>query len=649
LNTGEARDDPLGGGFGVPMSEQLSRSLGVLRRRWRVIALVPLVALVVSLIVSSGSPSRYSATAKVVLSPYNPVTALLNPGASPTSADPERDLNTEVSEITETPMADLVRQRLRLAESGAALLGEVDASLEGTTNIVDITVVDGDPAQAARIANAFASEYVTFRLDGLQATLAQSAAADQDKLLGLTVAERTAASGRQLEADISALQADIDGLTSDARVSEVATVPSSPFSPRPAFDALIAVIVGLLVAITIVVLMELFDRTVRDEAEALSISRLPSLGAVPKQRSRLVALATAAVLDRRVRDGQGSDDDWLGLTLANGNGSDTDSGASGQRLAGARASARRALPRPGSSRAGEQPADNELDESFGALAVSLLAQQRGPHENVVMVTSANPQDGKTSVAIGLAAALAELGQRVTLVECDLRRPRFAECLGLESSREGLSTILAGQTALPSGLIQVVAATRQTGSARPQSVSARRGRAGEPARSGHTFTMLPCGPIPDKPLALLRGAELAPLMGELQGSADVVLVDTPPLGAIKDAVVVAGCVDQIVLVARIGHTRRDMLARCLGDVEHLGVPVLGLVTVGGPRGGALDYYFRPEFHRPRGHDHEPRLIAVGEPPVPSEPQQRTVTKPRPVAAASGKPGRPRRRASTDSSA
>ena len=157
-------------------------------------------------------------------------------------------------------------------------------------------------------------------------------------------------------------------------------------------------------------------------------------------------------------------------------------------------------------------------------------------------------------------------------------------------------------------------------------------------------MLPCGPIPAKPLALLRGDELTPLIRELQANADVVLIDTPPLGAIKDAVVVAGSVDQIVLVARIGHTRRDALGRCLAEVDALGIPTLGLVTVGGPRGGALDYYFRPEFHRPRGRDREPRLIAVGEPP--GYAAERAAARPKSVASAAGKPSRSSRRAAPD---
>jgi hypothetical protein len=83
--------------------------------------------------------------------------------------------------------------------------------------------------------------------------------------------------------------------------------------------------------------------------------------------------------------------------------------------------------------------------------------------------------------------------------------------------------------------------------------------------------------------------LAPLVAQLQASADVVLLDTPPLGVIKDAVVLAASVDQVMLVARIGHTRRDDLKRCRADLGRAGSPLLGVVSVGGHRAEVLNYY------------------------------------------------------------
>ena len=630
------------------MSEQLAQSWRVVRRRWKLLVFVPLLAVIVSVVVSSRTTTEYTATAKVVISPYNAVTSLLDPGSTPTSADPERDLNTEVSEITLTPMANMVIRSLHLSETPTDLLEEVNASLEGTTSIVDIAVKDSSAARAAVIANSFASNYVVYRLDTLRGTLQASAADDQRRYLALTPAEQAGPAGKQLQTDINTLDADSTGLSSDASVSQIATPPSSPSQPKPLIDALIALVVGALVAIDAANLLELLDRSVRDEEDAVAITGLASLGVIPRQRSRVTKLATATnAVDWHLRDGHLSEAFPLftALQRAHSNGDGDAAAADGQELdADTLATAETSTVRPG-----EIPGtDWELEESYAALAVSLLAQRLGPQENVVMVTSATPQDGKTSVSIGLGAALAELGQRVIVVESDLRRPRFAEYLGLPPSSEGLSTILAGESTPPAGLVEVVAATRQATEERPRLT---RRRAARSARAGRSFTVLPCGPIPTKPLALLRGPELLPLMRQLQASADVVLIDTPPLGALKDALVLAESVDQIVLVTRIGHTSRDQLARCAAAVEQLGSPVLGVVVVGGARGGALDYYFRPEFDVRISASAEPKLVAVHEPSAPADGEQAEDARPKPQAApvVVAKSTRSRRRAGADSSA
>jgi Mrp family chromosome partitioning ATPase/capsular polysaccharide biosynthesis protein len=634
LSAGEITEDRFNGpgpGLpGFPMSEQLAQSIRVLRRRWRIILAVPFLALVVSLLLSERSPTEYTATAKVIISPYNPVTSLLEPGSTPTSADPERDLNTEVSEITETPMAQMVRKSLRLRESSSELLGQVSAELEGTTNIVDISAEDGDGARAATIANAFAAQYVVFRLALLRSSIEGAAALDQQKLNALSATQRSSPSGQQLQDDLSTLQANSAVLTSDAQVSQAAVTPTSPTSPKPLLDAIIAIVVGLAIAIVAVIVLELLDRAVRDEDDASAAARLKSLGMIPKPRSQIADAARGELRSLAVGDRLRSRLPQRSTEARNG----------------VERSARHALTSVATRSDDRRPPDWEVDESFGALAVSLLALRLGPGENVLMITSPGPQDGKTSVTLGLAAGLAELGQRVTVVEGDMRRPRFAAQLGLPASAAGLSSILAGDTLLPSGLVEVDVGSR--GRESRSSLSSGNGTA---RARGRTFTVLPCGPIPARPLALLHGSELRPLLRELQSDADVVLVDTPPLGAIKDAVVLAETVDHVMLVARVGHTRRDALARCRDAIDQLASPLLGIVTVGGARGGALDYYFRPEFEGWAPAAGEPELFEVRERVARAAAREATQpaqqSKRHPVAAAA-KRDRARRPSGADSS-
>jgi len=627
VSNGEIREDrPNYSESDIPASEQVAASLRMLRRHWLVIVLVPAVAIVVSYYVAGRSATRYQATAKISIAPVNPVQATISPGSQPTSADPERDLNTEVSEITETPMANLVRSQLKLAESSVDLLGQVDAGVEGTTNLVDIVVTDADPARAARIANAFADEYSNvFALDAERAGFEQAIGSDQRDLSALTAAERAGPGGQQLLTTLHTLQADVAVLTPNAAVSQVATVPTSPSSPKPLKDALIAAIVGLLVAVAAAIVLELFDRTVRDEDEAVSVSRLRSLGVIPKAPPRVVTLTRVARArnqlmgagDRIPRGGRRSGRSSPDPQAPRPSTPIFRSPLPRPPLSAAESHEDRADAVPSIAAARHTRADDtallartwELQESYASLAVVLLTLRLGPEENVVMVTSAGPRDGKTSVTLGLAAALAQLGQRVVAIECDLRRPRFAEYLGLPPEREGLAAILDRRAAPGSGLVDV--STDARAAVAPNRVRTRaRGDAQAAASTkGRAFTVLPCGPIPPSPLALLGGPEMAPLVAHLQAEADVVLLDTPPLGVIKDAVVLAGSVDQVMLVVRIGHTRRDDLKRCRDDLSRTGSPLLGVVSVGGQRAEVLNYYSHVGRTKVVRRSDEPRPVAV----------------------------------------
>lgn len=616
---------PPAGVPGVLLSEKLAQSLHVLRRHWRVIVFVPALALVVSLIVSASAATVYSATSKIVISPYNPVTTLLSPGSTPTSSDPERDLNTAVSQITATPVAQMVRRTLGLGESTQALLDQVDTSIEGTTSIVDIVAKDRSATRAARIANAFATMYASYSLNSQRAVLHQALTRYQQKLAAMTPAQLAAPAGTQLESEIGTLQAATAGAVPDAQTTQVATVPTSPSRPRLAVDALIALVVGLVIAVIVVLLLELLDRTLRDDEDAAALARIPSLGVIPRNRPRLYATLGELRTGGRWRRRAGPAAPGV-IRVAAGSESAGEAASSN----GSNGSASHAV----------HPIDREQEEAYGSLAVSLLALSLGAPENVVMITSPGPRDGKTIVTIRLAAALADLGQRVTLVECDLRRPLLARYLGLRAPAEGVSTILSGSSSMASALIEVSSGTVRGTAPYPKDAAARE-RAKSRGQRESSFSVLPAGPVPARPLALLRSPELAPLLRELQEQADIVLVDSPPLGAIPDAVVLAECADQIVLVARVGHTRRDAVSRCRAFATKLGQTPVGIVTVGGSRDRTLDYYCRPDFDPTGRPVSQRRLLALAQPQASERPPRRPRQKVTP-AADKGDPPRLRSR-------
>jgi len=208
-----------------------------------------------------------------------------------------------------------------------------------------------------------------------------------------------------------------------------------------------------------------------------------------------------------------------------------------------------------------------LRNALGFLAV-------GRPIRVVLVTSAVPGEGKTTVAAGLARAAAQSGQAVVLVETDLRRPTFQRQFDLGTDTRGLTTALVGGVA-PSEL-------------------ARRVLPGLP-----TLSVLPAGPLPPNAAELLRSTEMGRLLGELAADADLVVLDAPPLLPVADAHVLLDHpqIDACLVVSRAYKTQRQDVRRARAILDRHRLANLGLV-VNGLRedDGAYDYYMADDDDR-----------------------------------------------------
>jgi succinoglycan biosynthesis transport protein ExoP len=522
---------PAHGPAEVPLSERLAYYRRVLRRRWRVIALVPAVAVAISLVLGLQAQKEYDATAKLVVNPSNQVNALLNPSSANPSADPERDLNTEVSRIKTFPLAEAVRRDLRLRETDKALLAQVTTSIEGTTNVVDIKVRDTDPARAAALANAFATRYVVVREKDARRAFQQAATQARDQLESLPPAERSSPQGLQLASRLHELEVDSTLQTGNAEVIQRATTPTSAASPRVLFGAGLAALLGLVLGVVAAAVLELLDRRVKDEEDVDLITGLPTLASIPQPPRRKRGRALEHNRKRlRIRRSP------RGRPLALG---------------------------------------PPQIEAYRSLATNLRFFKLGDKVKTVMIASPSPLAGKTTVTLSLAAALAEFGQRVIAVECDLRRPRFASYLDL-SQASGLSSILADMSTMSQEVADIGVSRWRTGPATVRDEYVQ-------------FSVLPGGPAPPNPNALLSSPEMHDLLLELRSSADVVLIDTPPLGLLTDAVPLVPWVDGIALVVRIRHTTRDELKKARSMLAELDAPVLGTVLTGGAAPSLSGYY------------------------------------------------------------
>jgi succinoglycan biosynthesis transport protein ExoP len=229
------------------------------------------------------------------------------------------------------------------------------------------------------------------------------------------------------------------------------------------------------------------------------------------------------------------------------------------------------IPRP--ARRGADLNDPAQREAYGLLAGNLQLATPGRGRSVVMVTSPGPGDGKTSVTLGIARAYAQLGLTVVAIEADLRRPAFGRYADVTASK-GVTGVLAG-AAIEQELIWLDAASLQ-----PSEGGAR----------GHnTIGLLPAGAVPDNPQRTLADPAMNLVVELARGLADIVLIDTAPIGTVNDATVLGRMVEGVAVVTRLNQTTKDAARRASRSLASLGTAPLGLVVTDAGEAERHNYY------------------------------------------------------------
>jgi polysaccharide biosynthesis transport protein len=209
-------------------------------------------------------------------------------------------------------------------------------------------------------------------------------------------------------------------------------------------------------------------------------------------------------------------------------------------------------------------------EAFRALRTNLGYINHDGGLNVILVTSPGPNEGKTTVNANLGAALAQSGYRVLLIAADLRRPRLHEAVSVKDKDLGLSNILIGV----SSLRDAVTSTSVDG-----------------------LFLLPPGPLPPNPAELLGSKRMADLLSEAREEFDFVIVDTPPVLAVTDAVILARMVDGVVMVAKANATHREACAKFVQTLEQTNTRLVGAVLNGVKLGSGYGYYYYSDVKEP----------------------------------------------------
>ena len=309
------------------------------------------------------------------------------------------------------------------------------------------------------------------------------------------------------------------------RIIDAARVPTSPSEPNIPRNLSFALVLGLISGVGLAFVLENMDNTVRTPEQAQAISALPSLGMIP-----LGSKSTSGAL-----------------------------GPTGKRLA--LTASNEAVELVTQTRP-----QSQMAESYRALRTSLLLSNLGAPPKIIMVTSARPQEGKTTTSINTAIVLAQKGIRVLLIDADLRRPSVHKTLGM-GPRSGLSNVLTGSATLP------------------QTIT--------PSTILPNLFVLPAGTPPPNPAELLASSIMRDLLADLREMYDHIVIDTPPTLSVTDAVVLSPSADATILVIRSGQTTKPALRRARDVLVQVNAHVAG-VLLNAVDLRSPDYYYYYEY-------------------------------------------------------
>jgi succinoglycan biosynthesis transport protein ExoP len=194
-------------------------------------------------------------------------------------------------------------------------------------------------------------------------------------------------------------------------------------------------------------------------------------------------------------------------------------------------------------------------EEFRTLATNLRYIGDAQNRRTIAVMSAVPDEGKTTIASNLAITLARMGRGTALIDSDLRRGRIHTLFGVDPNA-GLSTVATGLSEARHTWVRVPL---------------------EPATS--ELAVMPAGPPPSDPVQILESATVSHLVREARESYDCVLLDTPPVLVVSDALAISRRVDAVLVVVRLGRTTRDQIKRLSAALDRVGVRPIGVAVTG----------------------------------------------------------------------
>lgn len=503
------------------------REYAALLRKWLgLIVICTILAGAIAYFISSQSTPIYEASA----------TIMVNQATSPTGSTAYADILT--SERLAATYANLLMSRpvveetaRRLGIETAILNNSIDVTTVRDTQLLKIKVEGTNPQLIVQAANTLPQVFIernqqlqVGRLTESKANLEQEIVNTEADIARTTqeLNETTDDTHKtRLETSLAQYRSTYSNLVSSYQqtllaeaqsinnivLSEPAVVPDAPVRPRPLTNALLAAVVGALIALGAAFLIEYLDDTVKTPDDVTRVADLSTLGAIARLKD---ASATRQLIA------------WL----------------------------RTKAPE---------------SEAYRTLRTNIQFSSVDNPIRTLLVTSSSPGEGKSTTAANLAVVMAQTGQRVIVVDTDLRRPVLHKVFGIPNNTGLTTALLAGDQLAIEGQLQSTEIAN--------------------------LHVLTSGPIPPNPSELLGSHRMGHLVKQLGSQADMVIFDSPPVLAVTDAAVLGRQVDGVLLVADAGATREQALANAASELKKTGANVLGVALNRlDVRSGGYYYYY-----------------------------------------------------------
>ncbi len=428
------------------------------------------------------------------------------------------------SVVNNLAIQEYVREKLTLETRRAELLKKYKAASKPVQAVESKIAIVEDKirTKASQIAKAINTELEekNHEMQELQALLdqqeqiAKSIDANMSKYDALRAEVE---SNRKFYDDFVQRQKELQSTSqfdlSTIQIVDRAEVPTAPVRPKKLQNILLAAVLSLLCGVGLAFLFEQLDDSIKGYEDVDRYVRLPVLGLVPSAASEAKKIIDLDMMVER---------------------------------------------RPKSS----------VSEAFRSIRTSLLYTSANNEPRAFVITSAGPQEGKTTASVNLAITFANAGKKVLLVDSDLRKPRIHKTFGSDDSK-GLTNYLVGQNSLK----DVVSGTEV-----------------------ENLSFLPSGPVPPNPTELLDSDKMKEFVKQAKESYDYIIFDSPPVVAVSDAAVLAAMSDGAIQVIWSGNTSRKLVMMGKGKIESIGAKVIGVILNNLKASRSNYYYYYPRYYK-----------------------------------------------------